>query len=108
MNKLYLTSTIDCIDKIKDLAPNRETKLVVFPFAHATAYIPNAEALYHRYDRNPANKDSIFYSICKPFIDLGIDIDNIVIINHYEDKPALIKEKIMANNTWLYFPGGFP
>jgi hypothetical protein len=103
-NKLILTSTINCIENIEGLNINRNTKLIVLPFAHSFDYLLTAESIYYRYDRNPANKDSIFYDICNPFINIGIDPANIVIINHYTDSPALIKHKIMAPNTLIYFP----
>lgn len=108
MPKLYLTSVIDCISRIEDLAPDFNTKLLVLPFAHNTNYLPDAESIYHRYDRDIYNTESIYYSIVRPFIDIGIDPDNIVIVNHYVDSPKLIKHKILAPNTYIYFPGGEP
>ena len=108
MPKLYLTSVISCIDKIPDLEPDFKTKLIVFPFANATEYLPDAESIYRHYDRDKYNIDSIFYKTVRPFLNIGIDEDNIVIINHYMDTPELIKQKIMAPNSYLFFPGGFP
>ena len=108
MSKLYLTSVFNVIKDINELQPNRSTKLIVFPLAHATEYLPTKEAVYYRYDRDIYNRDSIFWSICRPFIDKGIDPDNIYIVNHYTDPIALIKYKIMQPNTWIAFPGGRP
>ncbi len=107
---LFLTSVADgvkSIDALKNMI-NRRTKLVVLPFAHDFEWLSCAEDVYEKYDRCPKATNSIFWRTVKPFIDIGIDANNIVIINHFADPINLIKHKLLADNTIIYLPGGRP
>ena len=107
---LYLTSTANGVRKIprlKQLIDGR-TKLVVLPFAHDFNWLSCAEDVWEKYDRCLKAKNSIFWKTVKPFIDMGIDVKNIVIINHFADPVPLIKQKLLANNTIVFLPGGRP
>ena len=109
---LFLTSvadgnTIRSINALKKLI-NERTKLVVLPFAHDFKWLSCAEDVYEKYDRCPQAENSIFYRTIKPFTDIGIDINNIVVINHFADPVELIKHKLLADNTIVFFPGGRP
>lgn len=106
---LFLTSVSSGVSSIEYLKKNinMRTKLIVMPLAHHFDYISCAEDVYEHYDRYP-NKESIYWRTVKPFIDIGINPDNIVIINVYKDPIRLIKLKLLSDNTIVYFPGGFP
>lgn len=107
---LYLTSVceeIKSIPALKDLI-NGRTKLIVLPFAHDFEWLSCAEDVYKKYSRCPKETESIFYKTVKPFVDLGIDYRNIVVINHFADPVSLIKHKLLAPNTIVYLPGGRP
>lgn len=107
---LFLTSvgeSVRSIDSLKKLI-NGRTKLVVLPFAHEFDWLSCAEDVWEKYDRCPKAKNSIFYKTVKPFIDIGIDINNIVVINRFTDPVPLIKHKLLANNTIVFLPGGRP
>ena len=108
--KLFLTSvgkSVEDIRPLKDLI-NERTKLVVLPFAHDFNWLSCAEDVWEKYDRCPKAKNSIFYKTVEPFINKGIDVNNIVVINRFTDSPALIKHKLLADNTIVYLPGGRP
>ena len=108
--KLYLTSVASCLDSIdsfKELI-NPQTKLVILPFSYHKDYIHKAEDIYNHFDRDPSNKESIFWHIAKPFIDAGIDPDRICIINQYTDNIEYIRYRLLQPNTIVYLPGGFP
>ena len=80
---LFLTSVADgirTIDALKMLI-NGRTKLVILPFAHDFKWLASAEDVYEKYDRCHRNTQSIFWKTVKPFIDIGIDPNNIVVIN---------------------------
>lgn len=107
---LFLTSTADGVRTIPELKRliNGRTKLVILPFAHDFNWLSCAEDVWEKYDRCPKAKNSIFWRTVKPFIDMGIDVRNIVIINHFADPVPLIKQKLLANNTIVFLPGGRP
>jgi peptidase E len=108
--QLFLTSVssgIEHIDYLKEHV-NVMTKLVILPFAHHFDYLFCAEDVYKYYDRCPLNVDSIFWRTVKPFLDIGINPDRIVVINHFNDPIELIKYKLLDENAIIYFPGGFP
>lgn len=107
---LFLTSVGDTardINTLKSMIDGR-TKLVVLPFAHDFNWLSCAEDVWEKYDRCPKAKNSIFYKTAKPFIDIGIDINNIVVINRFTDPVPLIKQKLLADNTIVFLPGGRP
>ncbi len=107
---LFLTSVADSvrsIDALKHLI-NERTKLVVLPFAHDFKWLQDEEDIYNKYNRCPQAENSIFWRTVRPFIDIGIDADNIVVINHFKDPVELIKQKLLANNTIVFLPGGRP
>lgn len=106
---LFLTSVssgVSTIEYLKNFI-NRKTKLVILPLAHHFDYISCGEDIYKHYNREPS-KESIYWVVARSFIDIGINPDNITVINVYEDPKKLIKHKLMAENTIVYFPGGFP
>ena len=108
--QLFMTSVSSGVSSISYLKDNinNETKLVVLPFAHHFDYLSCREDVYNHYDRDPLNKESIFWKTVRPFIDIGINPDRISIINHFDDPIGLIKHKLLADNTIIYLPGGFP
>ena len=108
--QLFLTSVssgVESIDYLKEIINDR-TQLVVLPLAHDFNYIKDAEDVYKHYDRCWMNKESIYWKTVKPFIDIGINPDRINVINIYADPILLIKQKLLADNTIVYLPGGFP
>lgn len=107
---LFLTSTADGVRTIPELKRliNGRTKLVILPFAHDFNWLSCAENVWEKYDRCPKAENSIFWKTVRPFIDIGIDVRNIVIINHFADPVPLIKQKLLANNTIVFLPGGRP
>ena len=108
--QLFLTSVSSGVESINYLRENinSQTKLVVLPFANHFKYLSNKEDIYNHFDRDVFNKESIFWVTVKPFIDIGINPDRIVVINHFADPINLIKHKLLADNTIVYLPGGFP
>lgn len=108
--QLFLTSVsggVESIDYLKQII-NDQTKLIVLPFANHFDYLSCGEDIYKYFDRNPLNKDSIYWQTVRPFIDIGINPDRIVIINRFKDHVNLIKYKLLDDNTIVYLPGGFP
>lgn len=108
--QLFMTSVssgVETIGYLKNII-NSETKLVILPFAHHFDYISCKEDIYNHYDRDPLNKDSIFWKTSRPFIDIGINPDRISVINRFDDPIGLIKHKLLSDNTIVYLPGGFP
>jgi peptidase E len=106
---LFLTSVssgVSSIDFLKENI-NERTKLVVMPLAHHFDYISCAEDVYKHYDRY-SNNDSIYWRTVRPFLDIGINPDRIIVINVYADPIKLIIQRLLAENTIIYFPGGFP
>lgn len=107
---LFLTSVCEEIKNIDSLKEqiNGRTKLIVLPFAHDFEWLSCAEDVYEKYDRCPMAKESIFHKTVRPFIDIGIDINNIVVINRFADPIPLIKHKLLSPNTIVFLPGGRP
>ena len=107
---LFLTSTADGVNTIPALKQliNGRTKLVILPFAHDFDWLSCAEDVWEKYDRCPKAKNSIFWKTVKPFVNIGIDVKNIVVINHFVDPVPLIKHKLLADNTIVFLPGGRP
>lgn len=107
---LFLTSTADGVRTIPGLKCliNGRTKLVILPFAHDFNWLSCAEDVWEKYDRCPKAENSIFWKTVRPFIDIGIDVRNIVVINHFADPVSLIKQKLLADNTIVFLPGGRP
>lgn len=108
--QLFLTSVAEGVESIQYLKDNinERTQLVVLPFAHDFDYINKPEDVYIHYDRNPFNEHSIYWRTVKPFINIGINPDRIVVVNIFADPIELIKQKLLADNTIVYLPGGFP
>jgi peptidase E len=108
--QLFLTSVSSGVETIEYLRGiiNSNTQLVVLPFAHHFDYLSCNEDVYNHYDRNPFNKESIFWRTVRPFIDIGINPDRIVVINRFDAPINFIKQKLLADNTIVYLPGGFP
>lgn len=108
--QLFLTSVssgVESIDYLKENI-NSQTQLVVLPFANHFEYLSCAEDIYNHFDRDVNNKNSIFWKTVEPFINIGINPDRIVVINRFADPVELIKHKLLADNTVVYLPGGFP
>ena len=108
--QLFLTSVSGGVNSIQYLKDNinSQTQLVVLPFANHFDYLSCGEDLYNHFDRDIFNKDSIYWRTVRPFIDIGINPDRIVVINRFKDHINLIKHKLLADNTIVYLPGGFP
>ena len=106
---LFLTSVSNGVSSIDYLKKNinEKTKLIIMPLAHHFDYISCGEDVYRHYDRY-SNNDSIYWRTVRPFIDIGINPNNIVVINVYKDPRKLIEQRLIADNTIVYFPGGFP
>lgn len=108
--QLFLTSVssgVESIDYLKENI-NNQTQLVVLPFANHFEYLSCAEDIYKRFDRDPFNKESIFWKTIEPFVNIGINLDRVVVINRFTDPIGLIKHKLLGDNTIVYLPGGFP
>lgn len=107
---LYLTSVCEGIENIDSLKRqiNSQTKLIILPFAHDFEWLSCAEDVWEKYDRCPQATNSIFYKTVKPFIDIGVNINNIVVVNRFTDPVPLIKHKLLTKNTIVYLPGGRP
>ena len=108
--QLFLTSVSGGVSSIQYLKDNinSQTQLVVLPFANHFDYLSCGEDLYNHFDRDVFNEDSIYWRTVRPFIDIGINPDRIVVINRFKDHINLIKHKLLADNTIVYLPGGFP
>lgn len=108
--QLFMTSVSGGVESIEYLKNNinSQTQLIVLPFAHDFKYINSAEDVYDHYDRDFNNKDSIYWRTVRPFIDIGINPDRIVIANVYDGHIPLLKQKLLSKNTIVYLPGGFP
>jgi peptidase E len=108
--KLYLTSVSKCLYEIESFKSliNKDTKLVILPFSYHKDYINKCEDIWLHFSREPNNPDSIFWSTVRPFIDAGIDPENITVINQYSDNIAYIKYKLTRENTIVYLTGGYP
>ncbi len=108
--QLFLTSVSGGVNSIQYLKDNinSQTQLVVLPFANHFDYLSCGEDLYNHFDRDVSNEDSIYWRTVRPFIDIGINPDRIVVINRFKDHVNLIKHKLLADNTIVYLPGGFP
>ncbi len=108
--KLFLTSVASCLDSIDSFKKllNSQTRLVVLPFSYHEDYINCADDIYMHFDRCPSNKESIYWSTVRPFIDAGISSEKITIINQFVDTPQYIKYKLSRPNTVVYLPGGYP
>lgn len=107
---LFMTSVSGAVESIDYLKENINdmTQLIVMPFAHHFDYHGCAEDVWLHYDRDPYNNDSILWRTVRPFLNIGINPDRVVVINIYGDPIELIKQKLLADNTIVYFPGGFP
>ena len=108
--KMFLTSVRTCVKDIPEFKKllNRGTKLVVLPISYSKDYINSADDVIKHFDRSPFNKDSIFYETVRPFIDAGIDENNIVILNPWASTLAFMEYKLSREDTILYLPGGYP
>ena len=108
--KMFLTSVRTCVESIPEFKEllNRDTKLVILPISYHKDYINNAEDVIKHFDRNPFNKESIFYETVRPFIDAGITEEQIVVLNPWADTLAYMEYKITREDTILYLPGGYP
>jgi peptidase E len=108
--KFYLTSVASCLDQIESFKNliNQTTKVVILPFSYHKDYINCSEDVIKHFDRDIFNQDSIFWDTSRPFIDAGIDPNNIIVVNPYTDPLELIKYKITRPNTIVYLPGGYP
>lgn len=108
--KMFLTSVRTCVKDIPEFKKllNRQTKLVVLPISYSKDYINSADDVVKHFDRSPFNKDSIFYETVRPFIDAGIDENNIVILNPWASTLAFMEYKLSREDTILYLPGGYP
>jgi peptidase E len=108
--KMYLTSVASCLENIESFKNliNKDTRLVVLPFSYHKDYINCAEDIWNHFDRDVNNTNSIYWQCVRPFIDAGLNSDNITIINQYTDPHSYIKYKISRPNTIVYLPGGYP
>ena len=108
--KMFLTSVRTCVESIPEFKEllNRETKLVVLPISYHKDYINSSDDVIKHFDRNPFNKESIFYETVRPFIDAGITEEQIVVLNPWADTLAYMEYKITREDTILYLPGGYP
>ena len=107
---LFLTSVSESVKDIPALKKliNKNTKLIVLPFAHDFKWLASAEDVYKKYSRDYNSTESIFYKTVKPFTDIGIDLNNIIVINRFTDPIKLIKYKLLSDNTIVFLPGGRP
>ena len=108
--KLFLTSVRTCVENIPEFKRliNNQTKLIILPISYHKDYINSAEDVINHFDRDPFNKESIFYETVRPFIDAGIDEGNIVVLNPWADTLAYMEYRIMKEDSIIYLPGGYP
>ena len=108
--KMFLTSVRTCMESIPEFKEllNRDTKLVILPISYHKDYINSSDDVIKHFDRNPFNKESIFYETVRPFIDAGITEEQIVVLNPWADTLAYMEYKITREDTILYLPGGYP
>ena len=108
--KMFLTSVRTCVESIPEFKEllNRDTKLVILPISYHKDYINSSDDVIKHFDRNPFNKESIFYETVRPFIDAGITEEQIVVLNPWADTLAYMEYKITREDTILYLPGGYP
>lgn len=108
--KMFLTSVSSCISEIPEFKKliNYETRLVIIPINHHKDYINSAEDVIKHYDRNPFNKDSIYWQTARPFIDSGILPENISVLNPWSDTLMYMEHKLSMPNTVVYLGGGYP
>lgn len=108
--KLFLTSVRTCVENIPEFKEliNNETRLVILPISYHKDYINSADDVINHFDRNPFNRESMFYETVRPFADAGLDYNNIVVLNPWSDSLAYMEHRITHKNTILYLPGGYP
>ena len=108
--QLFMTSVSSGVSSIEYLKENinSQTNLVVLPFANHFEYLSCKEDIYNHFDRDVSNKESIYWDTIRSFIDIGINPDRVVIVNRFADPINLIKHKLLADNTIVYLPGGYP
>ena len=108
--KMFLTSVRTCVESIPEFKEllNRNTKLVILPISYHKDYINSAEDVIKHFDRNPFNKESIFYETVRPFIDAGITEEQIVVLNPWADTLTYMEYKLSMPNTIVYLGGGYP
>lgn len=79
-------------------------KVVVIPFAFSEKWISNNEEWVNAYDRSCGK---YYNEIVEPFIELGINEDNIIWLNYFEDAVDEMKKTIDSSNI-IFLTGGLP
>jgi len=83
---------------------NHNDKVVVISFAFSEYLISNKTEWHRAYNRH----HGVHYKrIIKPFIEFGIDEDNIIWLNYFED-PVDYMKKVIENSNIVYLTGGLP
>jgi peptidase E len=86
----------------KYITPN--DKIAVIPFAFSEKWISNSEEWDKAYDRSCGK---YYKEIVEPFIELGINEDNIIWLNYFEDADDEMKKAIESSKI-IFLTGGFP
>lgn len=83
---------------------NSSDKVVVVPFAFNDEWISNNTEWQNAYNRHHGK---YYREIVEPFLEYGIDEDNIIWLNYFEDTDSEMKSIIEKSNI-VFFTGGLP
>ncbi|MEG1255036.1 Type 1 glutamine amidotransferase-like domain-containing protein [Clostridium sp.] len=79
-------------------------KVVVIPFAFSEKWISNNVEWQNAYNRYYGN---YYKEVVEPFLEYGIDEDNIVWLNYFEDTDEEMRRIIESSNI-IFITGGLP
>lgn len=83
---------------------NHSNKVAVIPFAFSEKWISNNTEWQNAYNRNYGK---YYREVVEPFLDYGIDEENIIWPNYFEDTDAEMK-RIIENSNIIFLTGGLP
>lgn len=83
---------------------NCNDKVVVIPFAFSEEWISNNIEWQNAYSRDYGK---YYREVVEPFLEYGIDEDNIIWLNYFEDTDAEMK-RIIEHSDIIFLTGGLP
>jgi peptidase E len=83
---------------------NHSDKVVVIPFAFSEKWISNDAEWQNAYNRNYGK---YYREVVEPFLEYGIDEENIIWLNYFEDTDVEMK-RIIENSNIIFLTGGLP
>lgn len=83
---------------------NQSDKVVVVPFAFSEEWISNNIEWQNAYNRDYGK---YYREVVEPFLEYGIDEDNIIWLNYFEDTDTEMKRIVESSNI-IFFTGGLP